>query len=435
MIKIIFWFTVVAMSFLVMVQPARADGVVAVTVGMEFYAGQYTVYPWQNSTEACTGKFQSMYGGLLPDSVRYDDFPSGGGYGYIVCYAHSLAVYGSSTYEGNLGQINYRPKPSCPANSTGTTTCTCNTGYVPTVDGLACEVPVPAVICPAANTLHSSGFFNIGTSPNGSALSSACQGGCAIKTIGSTAALGQELYISASPKFRQIRNGVWYYFTEMSYFHTGQNCSPDTPNFLADFVGAKPDMTCAAGQQMITMSGVTKCFNSDGSSTEPNSSSAVAAAKTLADAKTSAALAAAASAVAAAGGSASDVMAAQTVAAGVVGAAGGVGGATSISDPVLKSFCEQNPAASICADEELGAPPAPEMLASSAPVFTVSSVAFSSVAGCPAPQTFTITGLPFISKVYSISWQPFCDMANTLRPIFLALAAITAVFIFAGVTI
>lgn len=332
--KILFWFGVFAMSLLVMVQPAQASGIVSSGV---YYKGSSSgscpntqTFPLMSGLIAC---LETAYPSYIPIAV-YDA-------NYLRAVNGTFIPYG---YSGG----------ACPANSTsGLATCTCNAGFIPNAAATACVVEV---VCPAVNTFHSAGFYNIGTIPTGSMNVSPCVNGCKLFTFQSTSPPGQDLYISASPKFKQLHNGIYYYFVEASYFHTGQNCSPDTPNFLADFVGSKPDQTCQAGQQMISMYGVTKCFNSDGTEANPNSASAVAAAKTLADAKIAAQIAAAASAVAAAGGSASDVAAAQTVAAGVAAAQAGAPTDTgyALDDP-MNAFCVDNPQAQICKDQTAGA--------------------------------------------------------------------------------
>lgn len=280
-----------------------------------------------------------------------------------------------------------------------------------------------APACPAADTLHSQGFFNLGTTPNGSMPSTPCVNGCALKTTGGVYTPGQNLYLSGSPKFKQIRNGVYYYFAEASYWHTGQACSPDTPNFLADFVGSKPDMTCQAGQQMITMSGVTKCFNSDGSASNPNSASAVAVAKTLADAKTAKAIQDAKDAVAAAGGSASEVAAAGTVAAGV-SAAGGSG--SSNPDSVDAAFCADNPTAPICVEQDFGSVEDSSLQEKTINV-AITPVAVGGAGSCPAPSSMILHG-----QQYWFQWTTYCNFATGIKPILLAFAWLSAAGLLIG---
>jgi len=392
--KFLFWLDVFAISFLVMVQPARAEGIV---VGASVW-GLSTAVSGSDSTAAAA-------------CYRHT-----GSVAYVVLTSETTASCGWGIYVRLISL-------SCPTNSTGTTACTCNVGYVPSADATTCVVP--AVSCPAADTLNSQGFFNIGTTPNGSMPSAPCVNGCALKTTGSVYVPGQNLYISASPKFKQIRNGVFYYFVEASFWNTGKNCSPDTPNFLADFVGSKPDMTCQAGQQMISMSGVTKCFNSDGTESNPNSASAVAAAKTLADAKTAKAIADAASAVAAAGGSASDVAAAKSIAAGVA-AAGGTGGGSTNPDPVQAAFCAENPTATICVEQDFGAVEDSSLTEKSINV-AITPGSVGGAGSCPAPSSMILHG-----RQYWFQWTTYCNFATGIKPILLAFAWLSAASLLIG---
>lgn len=226
---------------------------------------------------------------------------------------------------------------SCPANSTGTSTCTCNNGYSPDVSGTSC---VLAVACPASGTLFADGFFNIGTVPTGRLLVEACVSSCKISLIS-----------GYSPAEKQVQNGITYYYGKAKYNHLGTNCSPDTPNFLSDFVGMLPNQTCASGQQMIQMNGVTKCFDSAGVMATTDSASAIAAAKTLAQQKAAAAAQAAADAAASTlvaanpNATASDVAAARNQAATL--AAGSVA-VQYVNATPQDTFCLSNPTSPIC---------------------------------------------------------------------------------------
>lgn len=51
-----------------------------------------------------------------------------------------------------------------------------------------------------------------------------------------------------------------------------------------------------------------------------------------------------------------------------------------------------------------------------------------SAGGCPAPRTAAIMG-----QTFSFSWQPFCDVANGIRPVVVGLAWVTAIFGFMGI--
>ncbi|MDP2144406.1 MAG: virulence factor TspB C-terminal domain-related protein [Gallionella sp.] len=79
--------------------------------------------------------------------------------------------------------------------------------------------------------------------------------------------------------------------------------------------------------------------------------------------------------------------------------------------------------------ETLGAVPGDEAIPTESPQFTYTPEVFASSAGCPAPIVYSI-GFGIGQK--SISFQPFCDFATTVRPLFLAMGAIAAFIIFAG---
>jgi hypothetical protein len=84
---------------------------------------------------------------------------------------------------------------------------------------------------------------------------------------------------------------------------------------------------------------------------------------------------------------------------------------------------------------KLGGIPSTETVSGVTPTFSTSAISFTAVTGCPADLTFTLT-MTYIAGTYHISFQPLCDLGTTLRPLFLALGAITAAFIFAsGLTI
>lgn len=194
-------------------------------------------------------------------------------------------------------------------------------------------------VCPAVGTLHSSGFFNVGTVPTGQLLKTACLNGCSINLVNGVV-----------PAAKNLVNGVTHYFGQARYEHTSLNCTPDTPTFLADFVGTLPGATCGAGQQIITMNGVTKCFDSAGAAVNSNSASAVAVTKTLNDAAAAQAASDAAAAAAAAllaqnpAATPVEIAAAKQTAAAQAAA---VSASQAIADPNA-AFCKTNPANAIC---------------------------------------------------------------------------------------
>lgn len=89
-----------------------------------------------------------------------------------------------------------------------------------------------------------------------------------------------------------------------------------------------------------------------------------------------------------------------------------------------KDPCLTNPNRAGCA--LLGEPPAAEAIPSQDIPITVTPVPFASVAGCPSSLAFEAYGAK------SISYQPMCDTMTTVRPLFLALASLTAAIVFMG---
>lgn len=102
-------------------------------------------------------------------------------------------------------------------------------------------------------------------------------------------------------------------------------------------------------------------------------------------------------------------------------------------------FCDKHPNSAACAPafpfndvaSVLGTVPAAETIPSSTPEFSTAPVSFATASGCPAPVSFNLT-MPFLTKTFSVSYQPLCDVASAMRPIFLALSAVMAAFIFAA---
>jgi len=107
------------------------------------------------------------------------------------------------------------------------------------------------------------------------------------------------------------------------------------------------------------------------------------------------------------------------------GSASGVPAATTINVP---DICVKNPNASACAD--LGTAPATPAL----PTGTVnvgatsfSSIAFAGGAVCPAPKVYTMSG-----RIFTYSYQPFCDFLGYFKPVALAVAMFIAGLIMFG---
>jgi len=76
-------------------------------------------------------------------------------------------------------------------------------------------------------------------------------------------------------------------------------------------------------------------------------------------------------------------------------------------------------------NDRLGTAPTAEPIPSSTYDVTITAVPFASNAACPSPIAFNALGTD-----YSISYQPACDLMSTMRPLFLAMGAFAAAYVF-----
>jgi hypothetical protein len=83
--------------------------------------------------------------------------------------------------------------------------------------------------------------------------------------------------------------------------------------------------------------------------------------------------------------------------------------------------CASHPNRAGCSD--LGTPPQPEAIPQQDVPITISPVLFASSASCPAPINYNAYG------ARTISFQPFCDWASSVRGLFLALGALACAWI------
>ena len=342
MIKIFFWFGVFVMSLLVMVQPARASGTVS----------SATVYAY-NAPTPCYGQSSvavmlacmntANFGGV---NTWYDVvYTSGDAFNIRFCY--------NNCSEFQVGTSGGRSVVSsgCPANSTGTTTCTCTDPYIPNAGATACVMPA----CPALGADAGAYWITTGTIPASiytAGNGTFCKTGCETKSF---LTIPRPDGYPIDDGATKISNGVRTYYSFREYMYTGASCTGGDTLPVASTVPVADG--CAANQSMIQMGSKIRCIDpSTGAQVESNSASAVAAAKTLADAKMAAQIQAAGDAVAAAGGSASDVAAAQSVAAGAAAVQAGAPTSNGFApDDPMNAFCVDNPQATICKAQTVGA--------------------------------------------------------------------------------
>jgi hypothetical protein len=197
--------------------------------------------------------------------------------------------------------------------------------------------------------------------------------------------------------------------------------APDGSTFGVKYFTPKNSVPCATGDTVCA--GVAATAAAASATALASNASAVGSAGTMA---AGAAAATAATNAAVAAGATSSVAAA----AGINAAAAAAG--TAAADAVkAQNACDPLKDASC-----LGAGLTAGVVPISTPTFSAVPVSFMSSAVCPAPISLSVN-LPMIgARSYSISYQPLCDVAGMLRPVFLALAAVTASMIFlAGLTI
>ena len=149
--SIVFCFSIIVISLMTMLKPAHASGTLSTPPSL-----QYSVSWWVTSTAVSFGYY------------TYTSTP-------ISCSASSIAglepcvaavaggPVGFYTYDGNYTGGNpggftdaVASHIGCPANSTGTVTCTCNDPYMPDSTATSC-VPVPVVTCAAPSVPDGAG--------------------------------------------------------------------------------------------------------------------------------------------------------------------------------------------------------------------------------------------------------------------------------------
>lgn len=373
--KILFWLGVFMVSLLVMVQPAQASG---------------TVYKAQQFDNHASGN--SAYYGTWSTSAD------------MLAQAH--AVYPSGTWSlcNTLGVCNNSSlvfyytmisgTGSCPANSTGSTTCTCTNPYIPSGNAMSCINPIY----------------------QGSTALSACNSSGCNGTAYSTAAAACESFITGpSPSSATMTSATTCKIDQ--YFSDGSH-KVSYKNIQVANSCDSADSACLAALATSTATNAAAVQASNVAATSTLAASAAAAAYTVA---------AAAAQAAGASSSVAASMAQQAAANTAANLSAGVGAPN--PDP-LPDVCLLHPERIGCSS--LGTAPAADTVPTANATFSTSAISFATSSGCPAPINFSVN-LPMIgAKSYAISWQPACDLATTLQPLFLALGAITAAFVFAA---
>lgn len=394
------------------VRGAYASGTVAVVPGSPLITSSSPcTYPYGATHAVMVQCYTSAFGGYEFQYIA----PTGPGtHGTIRwCYAGHTCT--SSSWSSNIDVIWYSAgSSSCPANSTGTSTCTCNDPYVPSSDGTACVMPA----CPATGTSYSSGFYDVGTIDNGASPPTlTCSSSCQLEYYGSNA------------QYHGLVNGVMHYYALGSYQNlstiNGGSCSAGVP--APGSVGMTlPVDSCAIGTTLVTgAGGFSKCYSdSTGQSVSTDSASSVAATDAANAAAAAAAGAAAAkaandSAKAAALGQGQSAASAVEAgnAAGIVAGGQAAGAAAAAAALPSKDPCQNS---STIGCMQAGTDTVSDSVPLGTKSITVSSIVPVIVGGagsCPAPAAMTIHG-----QTYYFKYDTYCNFATGIKPIILAFA-------------
>lgn len=314
---------------------------------------------------------------------------------------------------------------------------TCPTGY--TWNGSQCQNPTSCPVatppytynpatsmcereapCPAVGTDLSIGYYDIGDQPVDPlplSFRTRCNNGCEVNYTGRGVTQG----------FRAQVSGMYHYFVVGEFNYTGETCVGG--EFAPGAITSVPTATCNAGQTLVTgEGGFSKCYDDiTGTYVDGNSASAVAAVVAQGDAAYAAMMADTAARMTAMGGTASDVVAAQTIAAGVYAAGGNTsGGTASGADPVMTAFCDENPTASICADQDFGSV-SDVTLGNQTVNVSITPVAVGGAGSCPVPSSMVLHG-----QTYYFVWDTYCEFASGIKPILLTFAWLAAAGILVG---
>lgn len=236
-------------------------------------------------------------------------------------------------------EFQYSATVSCPANSTGTTVCTCTDPYIPDATATSCISPLPPE-CPAAGTVQSTGFYDLGTVESAFPKITTCNSSNC-----------EANYSGSGIVARSLVSGIYHYYSKGAYTYNGASCAAGSPNTSVSAFTTVAGSTCAAGQSFIHMNGVDKCLDSStGAESSPYSASSVAAAQTVEDAAIAKAIADAETAAIAAGLTDTGIEAAKSAAAALVVNSYNMPSSDLgfAPDDPLNAFCVQNPLADIC---------------------------------------------------------------------------------------
>jgi len=410
--------------FATSVRPAHASGTVApaITYSATAFTATYS-YVGTGSSAAVAANSACAKAGA--GGTGYGTFNSGS-------TTTGKCYWSDGTYHSVYFTMG-NSTSACPSNSTGTTTCTCNSGYEPNSGATACVVPS----CPASGTTVSSGYYDLGTVSTAVIPGTACSSsGCRLEFEPYSFEASTTYY---GATYYSVIDGITHYFSRGAYsaykYDNGDGQGPTstctngngTSVPAPTAYSAMPPATCHAGQTLVTSStsGKSKCYNDvTGKSVSTDSTAEVAATKAAADAGAAAAGAAAgsaaASAVAAAGGDA----AAQTAASqsSAAAAAGAAAAAATMPDPCSDSSAVGCMSGGTDLVSDTGA-----LTTKNITVGSIVPVNIGAAGSCPAPAAMVIHG-----QTYYFSYTTYCNYATGIKPILLVFAWLMAAGILVG---
>lgn len=325
----------------------------------------------------------------------------------------TLYAWCGSSFNGYTLTCSGTPPISCPSGFTADST---GTQCVQTSTGISMS-PADAVCTSTENTTVSSGFYDVGTSPV-SSIPAAC-------SVPSGASSGCMAIYSGSLTSQALVAGVTHYFFKGSLSTVGGSGSSCSSSTVASALPSVPADTCPSGQVSGTINGQTVCVNGSGSPQPTSSPAPVDTSSSTTTTITNNANNTFTTTIT----NSSTGVSTTVVSPGQSSSPGSSTSTTTTPQSATSAFCQQNPDAAICSP--FGVPPAADAIPSSSPSFSYTPITFSSSATCPAPFSIPIS-VPGFSTTLTIDTTPLCNFCSTMKPVFIALASISAVIIFLG---
>jgi len=226
---------------------------------------------WVSAQQDAAVAWQALYNAAGPTAANtaHDCYYNGNAT-VLVCY------YGSGT--SNYGYISYATRTGqCPANSTGTTSCMCNTGYVQGAGAQAGTCVAPPASCNAGAVYSPQTSQVVGTGGANNRPSSLSQS--LFQTLPSCDLNGCALTSGGQSARGELQGNTWsLILPQITY--SGANCSPSSTDSSLNSAwqlnvgtaNAAP-APCPAGTQSGTFNGGALCVPSQATTTGQSSSS------------------------------------------------------------------------------------------------------------------------------------------------------------------